>query len=134
MFNHILIAVSPEHAGEYSESLAAARRLLADGGKMTVLSVLEAVPSYVDAYLPAGQIERKVASVSEDLKSRFGDEGVYIDVVVGHSGNSILDWAGSNGADCIIISSHRPGYSDYFIGSTASRVVRHANCSVVVLR
>jgi universal stress protein F len=33
-----------------------------------------------------------------------------------------------------VIASHRPGIQDYFLGSTASRVVRHANCTVHVMR
>ena len=34
----------------------------------------------------------------------------------------------------IMIASHKPGMSDYFIGSTASRVVRHSPVSVLVSR
>ena len=37
-------------------------------------------------------------------------------------------------ADMIIIASHRPGLQDYFLGSTAAKVVRHATCSVLVVR
>ena len=47
---------------------------------------------------------------------------------------SIIDFATSSGIDCIVIGSHRPGLSDYFLGSTASRVVRHAPCAVHVFR
>jgi len=36
--------------------------------------------------------------------------------------------------DLIIIASHRPGLQDYFLGSTAAKVVRHATCSVLVVR
>ena len=36
--------------------------------------------------------------------------------------------------DCVVIASHRPGLQDYLLGSTAARVVRHAACSVHVLR
>lgn len=37
-------------------------------------------------------------------------------------------------ADLIIIASHTPDFSNYFIGATADRVVRHAKCSVLVDR
>ncbi|MET0093936.1 MAG: universal stress protein [Sedimenticola sp.] len=30
--------------------------------------------------------------------------------------------------------AHRPGLSDFFLGSTAARIMRYANCSVHVLR
>ena len=32
------------------------------------------------------------------------------------------------------IASHQPGLQDYFLGSTAAKVVRHATCSVLVMR
>ena len=37
-------------------------------------------------------------------------------------------------ADLIIIASHRPELKDYLLGPNAARVVRHANCSVLVVR
>ena len=52
----------------------------------------------------------------------------------GNPANEILALAEESGADCIVIASHRPGFGDYLIGSTAARVVRHAPCSVMVLR
>ena len=52
----------------------------------------------------------------------------------GHAYNTILDEAEKSGADLIIIASHRPGLQDYLLGSTAAKVVRHANCSVLVVR
>jgi nucleotide-binding universal stress UspA family protein len=63
-----------------------------------------------------------------------GHRNTKIEVVVGHGANSILDYAEQNEVDCIILASHRPGYQDYFLGSTAARVVRHATCAVHVLR
>lgn len=37
-------------------------------------------------------------------------------------------------ADLIVLSSHRPEMKDYLLGANASRVVRHAQCSVFVVR
>jgi nucleotide-binding universal stress UspA family protein len=61
-------------------------------------------------------------------------EGATVLVKQGHSSNTILDEAEALGADCIVLGSHRPDYRDYLIGSTAARVVRHAQCTVVVER
>lgn len=36
--------------------------------------------------------------------------------------------------DLIVLSSHRPEMKDYLLGANASRVVRHARCSVFVVR
>jgi nucleotide-binding universal stress UspA family protein len=52
----------------------------------------------------------------------------------GHIGRTIADYAAEAAVDCIVIGSHRPGLTDYFLGSTAARVVRHAPCAVHVLR
>lgn len=38
------------------------------------------------------------------------------------------------GADLIVLSSHRPEMKDYLLGANAARVVRHAKCSVFVVR
>ena len=38
------------------------------------------------------------------------------------------------GADLIIVASHKPNVGDYLLGTTAARVVRHATCSVFVVR
>jgi nucleotide-binding universal stress UspA family protein len=38
------------------------------------------------------------------------------------------------GADLIVVGSHRPVMSDYLLGSNAKTIVRHAQCSVLVVR
>jgi len=56
------------------------------------------------------------------------------DVISGHAGRTVLDWAYKNDIDCIVIASHRPGMQDLLLGSTATQIVRHAVCSVHVIR
>jgi nucleotide-binding universal stress UspA family protein len=34
----------------------------------------------------------------------------------------------------IVLASHRPELKDYLLGPNAARVVRHAKCSVLVVR
>jgi nucleotide-binding universal stress UspA family protein len=46
----------------------------------------------------------------------------------------ILAHAEKIGAELIVIGSHKPNVADYLLGSTAARVVRHARCSVYVVR
>ena len=134
MYKHILIPVAPGHYDEYEIALSVARKLLEVGGKVSVLTVLEKIPTYYETYIPADQMEKNKAEVLGKLDARFKVVGVDSHVMLGHSANSILDWAEANDVDCIVVSSHRPGLSDYFIGSTASRVVRRAKCPVFVLR
>jgi len=48
--------------------------------------------------------------------------------------SEILRVAEEAGADLIVVGSHRPAMKDYLLGTNASRVVRHARCSVLVAR
>jgi nucleotide-binding universal stress UspA family protein len=46
----------------------------------------------------------------------------------------ILGAAEEAGADLIVVGSYRPAMRDYLLGTNASRVVRHTDCSVLVAR
>ena len=55
-------------------------------------------------------------------------------ILKGHSSRTITAYAAEIGADAIIVGSHKPGLRDYFLGTTAARIVRQASCAVIVLR
>ena len=82
----------------------------------------------------SGEGMKMLVAAREALGKEVGADDVNIEVVVGHPGRTITDYADENGIDCIVIASHQPGLQDYFLGSTAARVVRHAHCAVHVLR
>jgi nucleotide-binding universal stress UspA family protein len=46
----------------------------------------------------------------------------------------ILAYAKTIGADLIVMGSHEPSVGDYLLGGNAARVVRHATCSVHIVR
>ena len=48
--------------------------------------------------------------------------------------DQILETAEQLGVDAIVMMARKPGLRSYFIGSTAERVVRHAHCSVFIVR
>lgn len=52
----------------------------------------------------------------------------------GTAHDQILEVAKELDADAIALMAKKPGMSSYFIGSNAERVVRHASCSVFVIR
>ena len=133
MYKKILMAVAPDHEGDIADMIERGRGLLSDGGQITLLSVVEELPGYVAEYVtvkPEGEILKQVG---ERLKAEAGSD-VTVAVVSGHPGVAIPDFAEKMGADLILVSSHRPGLQEYFLGSTAARVVRRAPCSVLVLR
>jgi nucleotide-binding universal stress UspA family protein len=64
-----------------------------------------------------------------------GHEGLDVTVLVGDPGHEIADFAKQLGADLIVLPSHgRTGLTRLLIGSVAERVVRLAQCPVLVLR
>lgn len=135
MYKNILVPIALDHGPRTGEALAVARELLAEGGKITVLTVMEAIPPYVSQYLPADQEARAREETHAALQAELGGAAdVKADVVTGHAGRTILEYAAEHGMDLIVIASHRPGLQDYFLGSTAARVVRHAPCAVHVVR
>ena len=62
-------------------------------------------------------------------------EKVHMMVRVGDAGHEVANFAQEIGADLIIVPSHgRRGLSHLLIGSVAERIVRLANCPVLVLK
>jgi nucleotide-binding universal stress UspA family protein len=53
---------------------------------------------------------------------------------VGGIYHELLQEAADWNADLIVVGSHRPVMSDYLLGSNAKTIVRHAQCSVLVVR
>ena len=135
MYSNILVPLAPDHGEVSKGSMTAARKLLTPGGHITVLTVIEPIPSYVSQYLPQDQQDKNRLETEAQLTAEFaGHADVSVQVKVGHPAQAILDVAEDGKHDCVIIASHRPGLQDYFLGSTAARVVRHAQCGVHVLR
>ena len=73
-----------------------------------------------------------IAELAHRMEDRM--EGVRAEITRGQAHHAIIEFAVKHGHDCIVIGSHKPGLVDYFIGSTAARVVRHAPCAVHVHR
>lgn len=135
MYKNILVPVAFETGRDTMKSIQIAEAIAEEGATITALHVVEEIPSYVAQYLPEGQIEANVHELEEVLAGKLAEHaGIRVKVVEGHAGHSIVDYAAENKVDCIVIASHRPGLQDLFLGSTAARVVRHAPCSVHVVR
>lgn len=135
MFKKILIPVALDHDIDVQRIIATARLLLAANGKITLVAVVEDLPVYVAEYTTVKPVEH----IREDLRQRLraiakGQDDLEVAVLSGKPGVAIPDLAAETNADLIVINSHKPGVEDYFLGSTASRVVRRAPCAVFVLR
>ena len=136
MYKTILVPIDMAHLAEGKKIIDVAVEHAAEDAKIILLNVVEEVPSWAAINLPADIIDKNLESSRKELKAVATASGLKMEVEVrsGHSYNTILDLAEDKGADLIIVASHRPGLQDYFLGSTAAKVVRHANCSVLVVR
>lgn len=132
---NILVPVSVNQLDIALRALDEAREMLADGGEITILNSHEPIPGPARHYLDKDATQKRDAEIKSALENFVGnDSRCKISLVTGRAGITIVEYARKHGIEIIIISSHRPDLSDYLLGSTASRVVRHAQCSVLVLR
>lgn len=135
MYKHILIPVALDHETLVDRKLEIARHLLAEEGRITLLTVLENIPGFVSEFVDLKIDNHLTQKVEDRLKSAAdGDERISCKVVTGKPGVQIAAYAETAGTDLILVGSHHPSAQDYFLGSTASRVVRRAGCSVFVVR
>jgi nucleotide-binding universal stress UspA family protein len=135
MYDHILVPVSFEEERDSTGALAVARTLADEGARITLLHVIEKLPSYAASYVPTDYVQNARAAIEGELaRMAEGLPGGEVRVVEGHAGRTILDWAAEHAPDCIVIASHRPGMQDLLLGSTATQIVRHATCAVHVIR
>lgn len=137
MFNSIILPIDLS-AAEIGKSLIGVARYLGDkDAKIKLVYIVEDVPAFISSELPSGFLDQKCAKAKDELKAIARAAGLKpsdTEVRAGSAATAILTAAKEGDADLIIIGSHKPGIQDYFLGSTASRVVRHAECPVFVVR
>lgn len=135
MYRNVMIPIALEHTEGLEDSLQVARALLADGGEVWLLHVIEEMPGYMTGEMPQELIASSHEAARREL-ARIAEAhgGIEARSVVGHAGRTIIDEASKGGVDCVVLRSHIPEFADYFLGSTSARVVRHAPCSVMVIR
>ena len=135
MYKNILIPIALEHENDTSDLRAVARKLLADGGQITLLSVVEKIPVHVAEFMVIKPVDQLIEHVKAKLDKAKGNEpDIKTHVASGNAAVTIIEYAKEQSTDLIVVSSHQPGIQDYFVGSTAARIVRHAPCAVHIIR
>lgn len=135
MYNSILIPVALDHETLVAQKLVRAREMLAPGGKITLLTVLEQVSGFVAEFVTVKSENHLTTSILAKLEAVAGDApDIVCKVITGKPGVQIANYADENAIELIIMGSQAPGATDYVLGSTTARVVRRAKCSVLVLR
>lgn len=141
MYKEILLAIDLNDIESQRKAIETSIELArAFGARLHVHTVLPdfgmpLVASYFPKDFEAKALEKARQALNEFVKANLPDD-LEVQQYLGQGGiyKEVLRCAAETGADLIVMASHRPGYEDYLIGPNASRVVRHAKCSVVVVR
>lgn len=136
MYKNVLVALDLSDETMDNRLLAAAEKLAGEDGHLKCIHVVENIPTYVLVEVPPDLMKNVVGAASEDLKKRVEAAGLSAksQVKSGKPADVILAAASDMGAEVIVVGSHKPGMQDLFLGSVAARVVRHAECDVLVRR
>jgi nucleotide-binding universal stress UspA family protein len=139
MYKNILIPIDIAEESSWQKALPVAiDQARRSAGMLHVIAVAPEVPPQL-AFLPSDYGSKMRAHATEKLASLVkaqvpDDTPVQQHVGQGSVYKEILKAAREINADLIVMASHRPEFESYFIGPNAARVVRHADCSVLVVR
>ncbi|WP_137132050.1 universal stress protein [Rhizobium sp. FY34] len=136
MYKSIIVAVDIGQLERAERLLHKGLSLVDTGGRITLVNVVEELPGYLTIDIPTDIMgEARTDSLAKlvALKDKTGADAA-VEIRQGAPAHEILAAATAHQADLIMLASHVPDFSNYFIGATADRVVRHAKCSVLVDR
>lgn len=139
MFDKILLALDGSE-GSHKALVSAVELAKRYGSKLHILSVEEFLPSYAatgeEIQQARGEQQRYFERVQSEARELAETDGVEVESEIrsGHAADVILQYAGEQGFDLIVIGTH--GHTPvrrFLMGSTCDRVARHAPCSVMVI-
>lgn len=140
MFKQILFPVDLSEAESWRQALPVALAQCGAGATLHVMTVLPEFSSRVSQYFPDHAREKYRADSVAELTSFVKDNipaGVDVREVIaeGTVYEEIMAAADAVGADLIVMASHVPStMRNMLLGANAAQVVRHCNCSVLVVR
>jgi nucleotide-binding universal stress UspA family protein len=144
MYKNILVPVDLSQESSWRRALpAAVAEAKHWGAQLHVVTVVPdliagldwryaVVPRDYDRDAVVAEARKRLADLIKDQVS--AEVPVQHHVKHGTIYEKILDTAREVGADLIMLASHRPTLKDYLLGPNAARVVRHAECSVTIIR
>ena len=141
MYKNILFSVDLEHTAEAEKALKIAideaRRSKA---KLTVMTVapgfgMPIVASFFDEQTVANALKEVARHLRQYVDDNIpNDINTNAIVVEGNPAELILKQARTDDVDLIVIASHNSQVENLLLGSCAAKVVRHAQCSVTVVK
>ncbi len=140
-YQHILLAADFSAHGDYAASRA---RRLAEicGARLSIIHVVDNIPMPDTAYgtvIPLNEdssyelLEAKKSKLMQ-LGEQLGIDSSRRRMVWGVPGQEIVQMAGQEQIDLIIVGSHGRHGLALLLGSTANDVLHHAKCDVLAIR
>lgn len=133
------VVVPIDFSDESEPAIRRAKEIAGDASALHVVHVLQPLDSISPGVL-LGDVtdENRHRIASENLRkltAHCGCPEAKEIILIGSPGLEIAEYAAQVQADLIIIPSHGyHGVKRLLLGSTTERVLRHADCSVLVLR
>lgn len=147
--SHVLVPIDLLQESSWTKAIPQAFAIAAtDGAAVTIMTV---VPEFVGGLdwryairgetggsenLDVGGFVREANERLQQVGRRHAPAGASFDTVAryGVIYEEILAVAEELPASQIVMASHRPGVTDFMLGPVTDRIVRHAPCSVYVVR
>ncbi|MEN8950571.1 universal stress protein [Planktotalea arctica] len=143
MTNSVLCAVDVSNGDDDINIIQKAAQLAAlDGVQLDVIAVVpDFGMSQVGAFFDKDHHDKMVSEakghlnilVSKALDAAHNEKVRHV-IATGRAYEEVLKLAKSIGASLIVVGAHKADLADYLLGPNAARIVRHANCSVYVVR
>jgi len=133
------IVVPVDFSGESNDAIDMATDVCEDPSQLHLIHVLFPLDNVSPGVVWGGVTdEKRETAIREEFDQLCREknlEGANVLIRFGNPGLEIAEYAAEIDAELIIIPSHGyHGVKRLFLGSVAERVIRHANCSVLVLR
>ena len=136
---HKVVVVPVDFSNETEIAIRAGLERVEDTSGLHLVHVVFPLDVRTHGLLPDEASDRSREQVAQanlqELATRLGAGAAKVTVLAGDAGLETADYAKRVNADLIIIPSHGyHGVKRLLLGSTAERIIRHAHCSVLVLR
>ncbi len=141
MFKDVLLPVDLGNLETQEKAVKTAVEMAkAFGSRLHVMTI---VPKFgvgvVSGFFPPDFEDRALSAANGQLHAfvkKAIPSDIHVQHIVGHGTiyKEILNFANEHQIDMIVMASHRPELQDYLLGPNAAQVVRHADCSVTVVR
>jgi len=139
MFNRVVVGFDGSPSSR--RALDVALNLQDAPGTLTVVSIEENLPQYAAM---RGEVDEDKRA-ADDYFQRIGQEAVEFakaqgrevefKLLRGHAAQRLVEFATGADADLVVIGhSGHSGVWGSFLGTSADKIVRHATCSVLVVR